>query len=250
MRPGCRSGRRPRGPGRRSGRRSRWRSPGTPLGGRRAGSSRDRRGARSPRSARRGRRAGRAGPPATDRLAQLGRDRDGRPASRSAGPASATIGSSRSAIGRRVVESATPGRALTSVASRTRASGRRRATTMWSAPVASASSLTIAPRIASGDTERDRLDRIRANDSASSRRPTSRVGDRLAMADRREPDDEDEADDRPVDRVGTVRGKTEDGDQAEDEEGDRRRSTRRVSSDVPVSRRVAAAVWRVHSRQG
>ena len=76
-------------------------------------------------------------------------------------------------MGRRVVESGTAGRELTNIASSTCASGRRRATTMWSAPVASASSLTIAPRIASGDTERDRLDRIRANDSASSRRPTS-----------------------------------------------------------------------------
>ena len=52
------------------------------------------------------------------------------------------------------------------------ASGRRRATTMWSAPVAAASSSTMAPRIASGDTDRDRLDRIRAKDSASSRRDT------------------------------------------------------------------------------
>ena len=84
-----------------------------------------------------------------------------------------STGSSRSAIGRRVVESGTPGRALTSVASRTRASGRRRATTMWSAPVAVASSSTIAPRIASGETDRDRLERMRAKDSASSRRPTS-----------------------------------------------------------------------------
>ena len=95
--------------------------------------------------------------------------------SRPAPSASSSAGSSRSAIGRSVVESGTPGRALTRVASRTRASGRRRTMTMWSAPVASASSSTMAPRIASGDTVRDRLDRIRANDSASSRRPTSRA---------------------------------------------------------------------------
>ena len=83
--------------------------------------------------------------------------------------------------------SATPGRALTSVASSACASGRRRTTTMWSAPVAFASSSTIASTIASGETERDSPDRIRANDSASARRPRLERGDRAAMADTRRP---------------------------------------------------------------
>ena len=69
--------------------------------------------------------------------------------------------------------------------------------------------LTIAAMMASGEIERDRLDRMRANDSASSRRSTSSAGHCLAMADRGEPDHEDEADDRPVDRASPVRGKHE-----------------------------------------
>ena len=53
-----------------------------------------------------------------------------------------------------------------------RAAGAR-TTTMWSAPVAWPSSSTMASTIASGETERDRPVRIRANDSASSRRRAS-----------------------------------------------------------------------------
>ena len=87
----------------------------------------------------------------------------------------ASTGSDRSEIGSRVVDGGTPGRTLISVACRARASGRRRATTRWSAPLAAASSSTMAPTIASSDTERDSPDRIRANDSASARRPCSRA---------------------------------------------------------------------------
>ena len=96
--------------------------------------------------------------------------------------------------------SGTPGRALMSVASSTRASGRRRATTMWSAPVASASSSTIASRIASGETDRDRPDRMRANDSASARRPVSSAATAWRWRIAGDADDEQEGDDDPVDR--------------------------------------------------
>ena len=105
----------------------------------------------------------------------IARHRPRRPPRRGPGPRPSRRQPPRSAIGSRVVEGGTPGRALMSVACRARASGRWRATTMWSAPVEAASSSTMAPTIASSDTERDRPDRIRANDSASSRRPVSRA---------------------------------------------------------------------------
>ena len=82
-------------------------------------------------------------------------------------------GSSRSTMGSRVTDSGTPVRVVTRRASRTRASGRRRTTTTWSAPDARPTSSTMASRIASGETERDRPDRIRANEAASSRRSAS-----------------------------------------------------------------------------
>ncbi len=84
-----------------------------------------------------------------------------------------SVGSSRSLIGNRVDEVEPPVRALTRVASRTRASGRRRTITTWSAPVPAPSSSTIAPTIASGEIERDRPCRIRAKLSASNRRLAS-----------------------------------------------------------------------------
>ena len=182
------------------------------VDGRRAA---DRRGGRQSRGRRR--RTGRAATPAATGagVGRRDRDRHGLAVAR----ARPSTGSSRSAIGRRVVESGTPGRALTSVASRTRASGRRRATTMWSAPVAVASSSTIAPRIASGETERDRLDRMRAKDLGLLAAADLERGDRLAMADGREADDEDEPDDGPVGRTRPLRADPEDRDQAEDEEG-------------------------------
>jgi len=84
-------------------------------------------------------------------------------------------GSSRSVIGSSVVELGMPGRRLTSVASTRRASGRRRTTTVWSAPVADPSSSTIAATMASGETDRDNPCRMRAKLSASERRPVSRA---------------------------------------------------------------------------
>ena len=81
---------------------------------------------------------------------------------------------SRSVTGRIVVELGTPGRRLTSVASRMRVSGWSRTTTVWSAPVSTSSSSTIASTIASGDTDRESPWRIRATLSASPRRPISR----------------------------------------------------------------------------
>ena len=95
--------------------------------------------------------------------------------------------SSTSRRGSSVVDGGTPGRALISVAWRACASGRRRATTIWSAPVELASSSTIAATIASSETDRDRPDRIRAKDSASARRPTLERRDGLAVADGRDP---------------------------------------------------------------
>ena len=86
-----------------------------------------------------------------------------------------STGSERSEIGSRVVDGGTPRRTLMRVACRARASGRRSATTRWSAPLAAASSSTMAPTIASSDTDRDRPDRMRAKDSASARRPCSRA---------------------------------------------------------------------------
>ena len=100
-------------------------------------------------------------------------DRDREPLGRRS--ASGPSGSIRSPMGRIVVESGTPRRVLVSVASRTIASGRRRAITTWSASVAVPNSSTMARTMASAETERDRPDRIRAKDSASPRRPVSRT---------------------------------------------------------------------------
>ena len=107
-------------------------------------------------------------------------------------------GSSRSEIGKMVDDVGPPVRALTSVASRTRESGRRRATTMWSAPVPTPSSSTIASMMWSGEIDRDSPWRILAKLSASARRLLSRVLDGEAVPDGREADDGDQRDDDPA----------------------------------------------------
>jgi len=76
-------------------------------------------------------------------------------------------------------------------------------------------------------------------------------GDRFAVADRGEPDDEHQADDRPVDRPGTVQRDPHDGDQAENEERDGEDPPR--SSDATVrrvrgSRRRAGRLRHVRDR--
>ena len=96
-----------------------------------------------------------------------------------AGGGSRSYGDSRSVSGSTVVELGTPGRLVTSVASRASPSGRRRTTTTWSAPVPSARSSTIAPTMASTDTDLDRPCRIRAKFSASARPRASRLATAL-----------------------------------------------------------------------
>ena len=90
-----------------------------------------------------------------------------------AAAACSRAGSSSSRSDIVVREAGAPGRVGERIASRLCVSGRRRTTATWSAPVPIPSSSTMASTIASGDTERDRPRRIRANDSASVRRAPS-----------------------------------------------------------------------------
>ena len=168
--------------------------------------ARRRRSSSRPRERRRPRRPARrdVGPTGIgDRLAR------GR---RSAATVGRSTGSSRSPIGRSVVESGTPGpgadeRRLEDAGVGPAAgdddvvgAGRRRP-----------SSSTMAPTIASGETERDRPDRIRANDSASSRRPASSAATAWRWRIAATPTTTTSADDDPVERaapLGDERGAT------------------------------------------
>ena len=105
------------------------------------------------------------------------RDREARRARRPRPGPRARAGAARCArSGRRAASS-------DSTASRTRASGRRRTTATWSAPVPAPSSSTIAATIASGETDR----RQRAQDPGErlglGATGALDVGDRLALAD-------------------------------------------------------------------
>ena len=149
--------------------------------------------------------------------------------------------SMRSPMGRMVDESGTPGRVLVRVASRTIASGRRRTTTTWSAPVAEPSSSTIAPddrvgRDGARQAGQDPRERLGLAASAGLERERG-----LAMADGRDAGDDEEAEDRPVERAArrprTRRTRTTSASRANAPE--RRAHARRIRA----IRRVHAALW-------
>ena len=90
---------------------------------------------------------------------------------------------------------------------------------MWSAPVAPASSSTIAPTMASSETDRERPDRIRANDSASARRPISRAVTASRCRIAAMPTTSDEGREEPVERAGAVDHEARDEEETEEEDG-------------------------------
>ena len=200
-----------------------WWRPGPARRDRSRPSAADRRGRGQPRG--RCRRTGRAAR-RPRRAARTGHDRDGHRLAIGPGRRPST-GSSRSAIGRRVVESGTPGRALTSVASRTRRirTAARHDDVVRAGGVASSS--TIAPRIASGDDRarqagqdpRERFGLLAAADLERGDRLRCRIA-----ANRRR----GRARRRPSRPDATVRADPEDRDQAEDEEGGGEDPARRV----------------------
>ena len=130
-----------------------------------------------------------------------------------------SIRSSRSETGRIVVESGTPGRELTRVASRTRESGRRRATTTWSAPVAARELLD--------DRVDDGVGRHRARQARQDPGERLGLGSPLGFERRRPPRDgtiaaapadHDQREHEPVEQAARVDDEAVRGDQAEGDE--------------------------------